>query len=669
MYLARILLRTSFVCALGLFTVGCGSSSDLTRTTKSPNDSLPSPKTISYTPQPGLHINEFLASNLNTAMDPDYFAFSDWIEIYNNSDITKNIGGYYLSDDTDKPTKWQFPADTTIAPHGYLIVWADKKDKKKKALHTNFKLSSKKEHLIFSDPNGTVIDSFSFKNQTADVSALHSDQGILYMNPTPDSANSQTYTTNKRTEKPTFSKESGFYNGSFTLSFEAPTDATIHYTTDGSIPTEKSPIYTNPITISHTTTINAIAIKKDHFPSQMVTHTFLENVESKLPVVSLTVDPTYLYDKMVGIYVDGENGKVIKGCNHDDNTPHNFGQKWKRPSTIEYFDASHKEQFTIGADIAISGECSRFNKKKSFKFNLDSKYGTKSLRYNFYPDKQIDKIKDFKIRAGNRGYEIGDILAAKIVSDGKLDIDYQSYQTVKMFMNGEYWGVYNIREKKSENFIKNNHPEVDIDNLDIIKNGKEAKEGTVDAYKELAKAKTPQEMSQLVDVDNFIDYVALEIYSGNEDWSYSNTRAWRERKPGAKWRWMLDDLDEGFIHYVIQSDNLNGSGDDTVGIRSEHHELSHIFNTLMQDPAIKARFKNRFNQLLDTTFSPENITRLATEIFNEREPYMPDEEPAKWFIGSEGYNNITHDYPSYKQNLFKFARERRDIVRAQLQKF
>ncbi len=665
MYLGRTLLQTSLLFALSLSMVGCGSSSDLTQSTSSSKNHSPAPKPTSYTPQPGVHINEFLASNLNTAMDPDYYAFSDWIELYNNSDTTQNISGYYLSDDTDNPTKWQFPANTTIAPHGYLIVWADKKDKKKKALHTNFKLSSKKEHLLFSDPNGTTIDNFSFKDQTADISALHSTQGILYMSPTPGKANTQTYTTNKRSTVPTFSKEGGFYNDSFTLSLEAPSNTRIYYTTDGSIPNSSSQTYSSPITVSKNMTINAVAVEEGLFPSRMVTHTYLENVESKLPVVSLTVDPTYLYDNRVGIYVDGTNGKVIKGCKHDDSTPHNFGQKWKRPATVDYFDASHNEQFTIGADIAISGECSRFYKKKSFKFNLDSKYGTKSLHYNFYPDKQIDKIKDFKIRAGNRGYEIGDILAAKIVSDGKLNIDYQSYQTVKMFMNGEYWGVYNIREKKSKNFIKNNYPDVDTDNLDIIKNGKIVKEGTLDAYKELAKANTPQKMSQLVDVDNFIDYAILEIYSGNEDWSYSNTRAWRERKPGAKWRWMLDDLDEGFINYTIHTDNLNGSD----GIRSDDHELSHIFNTLMQDPAIKARFKNRFNQLLDTTFSPENMTRLATEIFNEREPYMPNQEPAKWFIGSEGYDTLPHDYPKYKQNLFTFAQQRRDIVRAQLQNF
>ena len=152
------LLQVSVVCTLSLLIAGCGTSSDLTGSTTSTNKHISAPQPTSFSPKNGVHINEFLASNLNTAMDPDYYAFSDWIELYNNSGTTQNIGGYYLSDDTHKPTKWKFPANTTIASHSYLIVWADKKDKKKKALHTNFKLSSKKEHLIFSDPNATQID-------------------------------------------------------------------------------------------------------------------------------------------------------------------------------------------------------------------------------------------------------------------------------------------------------------------------------------------------------------------------------------------------------------------------------------------------------------------------------------------------------------------------------
>jgi len=632
----------------------CGSSS----TSSKEKEMTPTPSVTTQSIQnTGVHIDEFMASNINTKMDRDYYAFSDWIELFNNSNQTVNLSGYYLSDDPKNPKKWRFPP-------GYLLVWADKKDRKKRELHTNFKLSSKKESIIFSDRDGNIIDNIRYSKQTADISAGPSNQDIIYMNPTPGTKNSQAYTSNGRTNKPHFSQKSGFYNGG-QISLDAPNGAKIYYTTDGSIPTKNSNLYTSPININKTTIINAIALEDGIFPSEVVSHSYIINDASSLPVVSIALDPKYLYDDMVGIYVDGKNGKPLPGCMHNDSAPHNFAQKWERPAYLTYFDKSHNELFTIGSNIAISGQCSRYNRKKSFKLKLDSKYGTSSIKAKIYPDKNIKKIKDFKLRTGNRGYEIGDILAASLASNGKLDVDYQSFKTVRVYLDGEYWGVYNFRETKNANFIKNNHPKVDKDKLDIIKNSLIVKEGSLDEYKKLNNISTPSELKSVVDVDNFIDYVAMMLYSGNEDWSYSNCRVWRENKPGAKWRWMLDDLDEGFNNYnALTADNLNG--DD--GIRSEDHELAHIFNTLMSDPAIKAKFKQRFYHLLDTTFSPENVNNLANAIFAQRAQYVPSQEPKKWFQEGD-YNVLTNDYVEYKNAVHEFANKRRDIVRAQLDSF
>jgi len=642
-----------------LYFSGCGSDSS------SKESSTPKPSRTTQAIKEGVHIDEFMASNLNTKMDRDYYAFSDWIELYNNSNKSVNLGGYFLSDDPTNSKKWQFPANTVIAPKSYLLVWADKKDTKKKEIHTNFKLSSKKESIIFSDRSGNVIDNITYSNQKADISAGPNQNEIIYMYPTPYTKNSEAYTSNGKSEEPEFSAKSGFYSPT-QISLEASSNAKIYYTTDGSIPTVNSKQYTSPIAVNGTTIINAIAVEDGVFPSKVVSHSYVINDNSSLPIVSVAVSPKYLYDDMVGIYVDGENGRPLPDCGHDNSTPHNFAQKWERPAYLTYFDESHDELFTIGSNIAISGQCSRFNNKKSFKLKLDSKYGKSSIKEKIYPDKKIKKIKDFKLRTGNRGYEIGDILAANLAANGDLNVDYQSFKTVRVYMNGNYWGVYNFRETKSKNFINNNHPDIKKDKLDIIKNSHKVKEGSLDEYKKLANIHTPSQMADAIDVDNFIDYVALMVYSGNEDWSYANTRAWRERKPGAKWRWMLDDLDEGFNNYnALNADNLNGSD----GIRSEDHELSHIFNTLMSDPSIKAKFKQRFYHLLDTTFSPENVNNLANAIFAKRAPYVPSVEPSKWFIGDEGYNILPHDFSVYKEAVKEFANKRRDIVKNQLDRF
>jgi hypothetical protein len=650
MYLSKTLQTLLFSSALLLFNA-CSDSDT--------GDGNPSAEKVDLTAPKGVHINELLASNLHTKMDRDFYRFSDWIELFNNANQAVDISGYTLSDDPDNPTKWEFPAHTIIPAHGYLLVWADKKDTKAKELHTNFKLSSKEEHLIFRDRDGNPIDEIHFKQQVADISCAPSNKGIVYMQPTPKHKNSQAYSNNSRSNTPHFSSKGGF-TGPTNLTLSASGGAMIYYTTDGSIPTQKSTRYTAPLNINKTTLIQAIAIQEGQFPSKVVNQSYFVGEESTLPVVSLATDPAYLYDDEVGIYVDGTNGIPLPNCRHDNTTPHNFAQEWKRPVYISYFDANNQEQFSIGADIAISGECSRYNKKKSFKFDLDSKYGTKSLDYQLYPTKQLHGIKDFKLRAGNFGYEFGDVLAAKLVESGHLNIDYQAYSPVRMFMNGTYWGLYNIREKKGADYITSNYPNISKKSIDIIKNSTFIKAGNMEAYKILEKARTYDEIIALIDEDNFIDYVALMIYSGNEDWSYSNSRAWRERKAGAQWRWMLDDVDEGFQNYVVEINNLNGPD----GITSEYHELSTIFNTLMRNSSFKSRFKNRFNALLDTTFSPANVKAVIDEIVNERAAYMSLDNPS---LHEQSYWYT--DYLSYIEKVKDFAERRSAIVKGQLASF
>jgi hypothetical protein len=650
MYLSRSFQSLLFSSFLLLFSA-CNNNET--------NNNSPSSIIIDHTAPQGVHINEFLASNLHTKMDRDFYQFSDWIEIFNNTNQTADISGYALSDDADNPTKWKFPQNTTIPAHGYLLVWADKKDSRKKELHTNFKLSSKEEDLLFTDRDGNRIDQIHFKEQVADISCAPANKGVVYMHPTPASTNSKAHSNNSRSQLPHFSNQGGFTSAT-TLTLSANNSAAIYYTTDGSIPTQKSTRYTAPININKTSLIQAIAIEEGQFPSTVVSKTFLIGVESTIPVISLATDPDYLYDDEVGIYVDGTNGIPLPNCRHNNTTPHNFAQDWERPVYLSYYDANNQEQFSIGADFAISGQCSRYNKKKSFKFDLDSKYGTKSLDYQLYQAKHLNGIKDFKLRAGNFGYEFGDILAAKLVESGHLNIDYQAYTPVRMFLNGAYWGLYNIREKKGADYIASNYPEVSKKRVDIIKNSKLVKAGDIEAYKVLEKARTYDQIIALIDEDNFIDYAALMIYSGNEDWSYSNCRAWRERKDSAQWRWMLDDIDEGFQDYVLNINNLNGPD----GITSEYHELSTIFNTLMSNSTFKSRFKNRFNTLLETTFSPSNVKKLIDEIVQERAAYMSLDNPS---LHEQSY--WYSDYLKYIENTKDFAERRSAIVKGQLSSF
>jgi len=183
-----------------------------------------------------IYINELLSANANTNYDPDFKEFSDWIELYNDTNETIDIGGYYLSDDEENLTKWQIPQDASIAPYGYIMIWADDRDTNLKALHTNFKLSQKGETLTLTNQDKEIIDQLTYGKQESDITCMKEKNNIVHMSPTPNAKNTQIHTQLIRNSPPSFSLESGFYEGSQIIELYQENQASIYYTTDGSTP-------------------------------------------------------------------------------------------------------------------------------------------------------------------------------------------------------------------------------------------------------------------------------------------------------------------------------------------------------------------------------------------------------------------------------------------------
>jgi hypothetical protein len=645
----------------------------ITPTPKKANDigknkkPIPVDETIKI-PKTNIFINEIMASNTNTTMDKDFYKFSDWIEIYNKTETELDIKGYKLVDEGN-PQGWIFPQGSKIAPNSYLIIWADKKSttqredgKRIAELHTNFKLNDKSEILSLYDASGTLLDKVEFKKQKADISYGRDKDKYTwgYMQPSFKEKNRKITIKNDRASKPEISLQ----NDKITITTDD--GGTIYYTTDGSTPTKNSTKYSTPITYDKTIVVKSISYKNDYLPSKVNTETFIKNFETTLPTISLSIDSKYLNDDKIGIYVEGKNGKSLPGCGQDANKTFNFAQEWARPAYVEYFDKNKQKQFEVGLDARIAGQCSRLSNKKSFKLDLDNKYGSKSIKYKLFPTKDnIDKYKDFKIKTGYNKYGLEDILAATIAEKGNLNIDYQAYTAMRMFVNGEYWGVYNLREQKGKNYLKSNHPEIDS-NLDIIKGGYEPKQGDLTAYYALGKyinehnltdATNYQEIQELVDIENFIDYMALLIYSGNDDWLEGNYRPWKERKNGTKWRWMLDDIDRGFSTSVKDRNLFNDIYDTT----KYDTTMKRLFVKLSENSDFKTNFKNRFNTLLDSAFSVQTVQNILISMDEERNKYMGMEQN-KWGITKNSYQTHVDDIKT-------FISARTDIVRNQLASF
>ena len=649
---------TIALLTMSLFTItACGGSatkSSITNTnnlqTNTSKDKIPKKDTIFVAQQTtGVILNEVLIANTSTNYDTQNGQFSTWIELYNTENKTIDISNYAISDNKSNPTKWKIPASTNIRAHGYLLIWIDGENHD---LHTNFKLKTKGETLIFTNANGEILSHIKYAAQKSDISFQPVEDALVYMYPTPLKTNTKAYPHLVRSQKPTFSQESGFYTNNQTISLSLENTGDIYYTTDGAIPSIKAIPYTHPIMIDKTTVIRARSLQKDKFLSATATHTFLINEDISLPIMSIATDDKYLFDSKIGIYK-------------------NFEEDWMRPASIEYIKDG-KTQFSENVGVRVFGHRSRLKPQKSLAIFAKDKYGTKSFKYQLFDDKpQIKELTSFVLRNSGNDWEythIRDGLFNTLIKDN-MDLDHIAYQPSVVFINGNYEGILNIREKHNLAYLKNNHPNIKSKHIDLLaQNSIEVLEGSDADYKDLlsflksnalADNNNYQYIKNQVDIIELINYFIAEIYIANTDWPGSNIKYWKEKTPEGKWRWILYDLDFGFGR--ISSEKVtDNSLRDTI---KSTKQATLILRKLLENENFKNLFVSRFTTHLNTTFSPNNVNRTITKIKDTLNDDMP-RNLRKW----EQYTKrmTQSSWERDIQNLRTYATQRNDIVRTQL---
>ncbi len=495
-------------------------------------------------------INEFQARNASSYMDTTFYNFKDWVELFNYTDSVIDISGYKLTDDIMNPGKWTIPAGTILNPGDFLIIWMDAEDQD---LHANFQLDGDGECVALFDQAGGIIDVAFFDEQYPDISYGRKPDATgdwyYFATPTPcDSNLTQNYTDTFSTN-PNFSVAGGFYNQPFNLSIKTSLPAEIRYTIDGSIPDKNAFLYTDSIAIDSNTIIRAKAYEAGKLPSKTITHSFLVNEhDTELPVVSINMNPAYLWDDTIGIYVEGVNG--IPGGGTGD--PHNWNQNWERPVNIEYFAATDTLVFNQMAGVEIFGNYSRREDQKSFTLEFKKKYWQNKARHQLFDEKNIDEFASLILRnSGNdcRGTHMRDAVTQRIAGH-KFDIDYQAYQPVSVYLNGNYWGVLNLRERYDETYTETNH-NANPDSVDILALW-ETKVGSKDNYygmiwfldnKDVTDPVNYQQLQGMIDIQELINYCIAEMYYRNHDWPMKNHKCWSPQSPDGQWRWMIYDLD------------------------------------------------------------------------------------------------------------------------------
>ena len=618
-----------------------------------------------------VYINEVCPANADINYDPKYYNFSGWIELYNKGTSAANIGGFYVSDNESLPLKWKIPSGTSIPAGGYLLIWCDGMNT---ALHTNFELDSEGESVVLTNAAFNRIDKFDFPEQLTNISYGRTADGgvtIGYLTkPTPGTSNTSASGT-VQLDKVSVSLKAGRYSGSQSVSLtHSDPNAIIRFTKDGSEPTEASTSYTGPIAISGTTTLKAKAFKDGNLPSKTEVKTyFLGEHSFGLPVVSISMNPKYLWNNTIGIYADGTNG-VTGNCQ---NTPFNWNQDWSRHADLEFFEQNGEKLFDQSVDLRIAGACSRAFPSKSLSTKARDKYGNNTIDEKLFSSKQWNSYGSLVFRnSGNDFWAtmFRDALMQSVVKD-QMDIDYLAYEPKAVYLNGSYWGILNQREKIDADYFEANYG-IDKSDLDLCEWN--ALEGSMDGYNTYLSTlasmdlSTPEAFDYIndnIDVQEFINYLVTEMYFCNTDWPGNNVKFWRQRSTNGKWRWVLWDLDFGMALYTDRSyathptldfaTEQNGPGWPNPPWSTLHIRL------LLQNPEFKSRLIETFNASLSTTFAPSRVIGLIDNFRNRIAAEM-QYHTTRWGQSTINWNNEV-------QRLRDFATERNTFMQDYLGSF
>ncbi len=607
----------------------------------------------------------------------------DWIELRNLLDTPIGLAGLYLTDDPAVPTQWPFPAGTTIPAKGYLVVYASGKDVRDPALdqqgwmHTNFNLSNDGEYLGVMTAGGDAIHAFApvYPLQRTDISFGLDAQlnPRYYTTPTPGAAN--TAGIAGLVGDTTFSVDRGFFTQPFSLEISTATaGATIRYTTNGSLPTETNgTVYSGPLTIDRTTTIRARAFHPDLIATNADTHTYVftsdvveQTSESTIAAGfparwKTSTTPDYGLDSQdqfpriagnVNMPIDEAKEAIKKSLvslptlslvmNIDDMfgasrgiyaNPTSSGPNWERPTSVEWVNPDGTEGFQIDAGIRIQGGAFRdfgLTKKKSFRLLFKTQYGEGKLQYPVFGEEGVREFDTLTLRMeSNDGWQwSGAGGQPQYARDEFMRQTQQAMgqpashgQNVHLYINGFYWGMYNVVERPDESFGaayfgadpyswdgQNSGTPINADgdsfrssrtraawtsltrgtNAIRTATTEEAKTAAYMAVQGLNPDGTDNpDAPRILDPINYSDYLIANYYGGNADWPFKNYYFGRENSPDS----------DGFKFFVWDAEwSLLLNSNRTAGLVNNNEGVALPFRDLKTSLEFRTLFGDRVHK-------------------------------------------------------------------------
>lgn len=622
-------------------------------------------------------------------------AFNDWVEVFNNSTSPIQLNDYYLSDRSNKPLKWNFP-DTILAPQSFIVLVASNLNTQTaNYIHTNFTLSSNDETVYLSSYT-SFLDSLSPQQTPTNLSfgRIHDGQpekGLLLL-PSFGTTNNANNAITPSSNEITFSQDFNLYLN------EIQPDS-IFYTTNGSDPSTNSLLYSGSIWLEHDITSGndlssiptsatqdlisfkaweqpTLPVKKCHVlkyasfkngvqTSPTYAQTFIpDNQMSALNVISIITDSLNLFDNSSGIYVPG-----IHYQNGNPEWTGNFFQKgvnWNKTACLNYISNTGESFLNQKVEIKISGGKTRHAAQKSLAISAKSSLSDNLLRYNFFPNDKsyLEKSISLKTTFGDWGTQsmIKDILVHAMSSN--LHVKTINFEFVDVYINGEFWGIQALRERNSSSNLGLIFDNEDLDINVLNPSSLVLDDGSITEFQNLKEfiefedltiTSNYEYVTDRIDMENFIDYYAIEMFFANYDWPVNNNKIWKSNESPDKWRQLLFDLDASFpvpdynmLRHTLRNDP------DVFWPNPANSTL--IFRQLFKNTDFKKAFLKRFDELLKTDFSEEQTIERLEEIRHMLAPHVPV-QIERW-----GYPDSFEDWNSDIDGFVDFLKERPCIM-------
>ncbi len=604
-------------------------------------------------------INEYSAANLNSFYD-NFGKTEDWIELFNNSTVPIDISGYHLSDKLDKPDKWKIPEGTIIGGRQHLVFSCSGRDGMFFGeMHTNFKLTQTKddEYVVLSDPQKNIINSFEVQVTHVDQSRCRTTDGneawAICTFPTYGTSNDNSLSRqfSAFTLTPSMDLNAGFYFSDQVLNINNhETNSLIRYTLDGTNPTENSQIYTGPINITETTVVKAQAFSLDEtiLPGNMDFNTYFIGESSSLAVFSVAADE-------VLELANGEGDRIPIG-------------------SIEYFNLGKDREATSFGSLNRHGQDSWVLDHRSLDWVSRDEMGySKAVEAPLFSYSDRDSYQKFMFRnSGDDNYpaiddgdhegstHIRDEYVQTLAQEGGLKLDVRAVERVAVYLNGNYWGVYGMRERAVDHDYTDEYYDqgkYDIQylstwgNTTIEYGGNKALTDWINLRdqildSDLSSPVNYKVVKDSINVLSMIDYFLVNLNVVASDWLNYNTGWWRGLDPEGdhkKWGYILWDLDATFDYYInysgVPNTNPNakpcdletiadfmdeffsfyGFGND--GDVGKHEKI--LLKLLEENDEFKQLYYSRYADLMNTVYSCDNMINTLDRMLAVIEPEMP----------------------------------------------